>query len=57
MTEDDRRDLKAVFSRFDVNGDGQLGPEEVTRLLRSIGKEGEEARLVLSTMDDDGDGG
>ena len=57
MTEDDRRDLKAVFSRFDVNGDGQLGPEEVTRLLRSIGKEGEEARAVLSTMDDDGDGG
>lgn len=57
MTEDDRQNLKAVFSRFDVNGDGQLGPEEVTRLMHSIGKEGEEARLVLSTLDDDGDGG
>ena len=57
MTEDDRLNLKAVFSRFDVNGDGQLGPEEVTRLMRSIGKESEEARLVLSTLDDDGDGG
>ena len=57
MTDDDRSKLKAVFSRFDVNGDGQLGPEEVTRLMRSIGKEGEEARLVLSTLDDDGDGG
>ena len=57
MTEDDRASLKAVFSRFDVNGDGQLGPEEVTRLMHSIGKEGEEARLVLSTLDDDGDGG
>ena len=57
MTEDDRQSLKAVFSRFDVNGDGQLGPEEVTRLMHSIGKEGEEARLVLSTLDDDGDGG
>ena len=57
MTDDDRSNLKAVFSQFDVNGDGQLGPEEVTRLLRSIGKEGEEARVVLRTMDDDGDGG
>ena len=57
MTDDDRSNLKAVFNQFDVNGDGQLGPEEVTRLLRSIGKEGEEARLVLSAMDDDGDGG
>ena len=57
MTDDDRKDLKAVFNRFDVNGDGQLGPEEVTRLMRSIGKEGEEAKQMLSTLDDDGDGG
>jgi calcium-dependent protein kinase len=57
MTEDDKLSLQEVFKQFDTNGDGQLGPEEIARLMKHIGKNESDAASMLANLDDDGDGG
>lgn len=34
MTEDDKDNLAIVFKKFDVNGDGQLGADEIAEMVR-----------------------
>lgn len=57
MTEDDKASLQEVFKQFDANGDGQLGPQEISALMKHIGKSDAEAKDMLEQMDEDGDGG
>lgn len=33
MTEDDKENLAAVFKRFDADGNGNLGPEEIAEMV------------------------
>lgn len=51
--------LAVVFKKFDVNGDGQLGADEIAEMMRHIGKtDGDlEAQKLMDAMDEDGDGG
>jgi len=59
MTEDDRENLAAVFKKFDQNGDGQLGADEIAEMMRHIGAADgdQEAKKLMDEMDEDGDGG
>lgn len=56
MTESDKENLMRVFRQFDQNGDGQLGPEEIAKLMKHIGKSDAEAAALMSEMDEDGSG-
>ncbi len=56
MTEADTEHLEFVFKKFDVNGDGQLGREEIEEMMKHIGKSSAEAKDLLATIDDNGDG-
>lgn len=36
MTDEDQQHLQQIFSQFDTNRDGQLGPSEIAAMLKSI---------------------
>jgi Ca2+-binding EF-hand superfamily protein len=49
--------LAALFSEFDKNGDGNLGPDEVAAMMRQIGHgSNAEVKKLLANMDDDRSG-
>lgn len=57
MSEHDRAQLAQLFTQFDKNHDGTLGPDEVAAMMREIGHGGsQEARRLLASMDDDKSG-
>ncbi len=50
----ERSKLDAVFARFDVNGDGQLGREEVQAMMQALGKSHTDIERFWSSVDSDG---
>ena len=52
------KQLREIFRRFDMDGDGSLTQLELAALLRSLGLRptGEEVRALLAGMDADGNG-
>jgi calcium-dependent protein kinase len=59
MTVNEKSNLANVFKRFDLNGDGSLGPKEIQEMMTYIGKgehDEKEAEETLKAMDEDGDG-
>lgn len=52
------KQLKDIFSRFDMDSDGSLTHLELAALLRSIGlkPKGDEIHMLLSSMDANGNG-
>lgn len=57
MTEQDRKIVEAAFKEADKNNDGTLDAQEISDLLKSIGKSDLETKNILNDMDTDGDGG
>ena len=45
LTEEDRRELRAIFDAFDHNADGLLDVDEVGAVLQSFGKPMTEAEV------------
>ncbi|KAL6610726.1 hypothetical protein ACP70R_040695 [Stipagrostis hirtigluma subsp. patula] len=52
------KQLREIFRRFDMDGDGSLTQLELAALLRSLGlrPNGDEVRALLAGMDADGNG-
>lgn len=57
MSDNDAKHLQAVFAKFDKNGDGQLGPDEILALMKSIGNTDREAKEFMAKYDEDNTGG
>jgi len=55
MTDDDKQRLIELFRRFDKNGDGQLGPDEIAAMMKEIGG-GMDVKEFLSRVDEDNSG-
>ncbi|PWA87224.1 Calcium-binding EF-hand [Artemisia annua] len=55
---DQVKQLKAIFTRFDMNSDGSLTHLELAALLRSIGlkPQGDQIHALLSNMDKNANG-
>lgn len=55
---DHRRQLRDIFSRFDMDSDGSLTLLELAALLRSLGLKpsGDQMHALLSNMDSNGNG-
>lgn len=56
MTADDKDSLSIIFKKFDQNGDGMLGPEEIASLMRHLGKNESEAKELMRNLDEDQNG-
>jgi len=56
ITEADKEGLAALFQQFDKNGDGKLSAEEIADLMKSIGHNEEEAKLLMNMWDEDHNG-
>jgi calcium-dependent protein kinase len=56
ITEDDKAALADVFRKFDANGDGQLGPDEIRKMMMHLGKNEGEAKEMFEVMDEDKSG-
>ncbi|RID51776.1 hypothetical protein BRARA_H02418 [Brassica rapa] len=52
------RQLKDIFDRFDMDGDGSLTILELAALLRSLGLKpsGDQIHVLLASMDSNGNG-
>eukprot|EP00471_Norrisiella_sphaerica_P011613 CAMPEP_0184504362 /NCGR_PEP_ID=MMETSP0113_2-20130426/52419_1 /TAXON_ID=91329 /ORGANISM="Norrisiella sphaerica, Strain BC52" /LENGTH=466 /DNA_ID=CAMNT_0026894003 /DNA_START=264 /DNA_END=1664 /DNA_ORIENTATION=- len=57
MTDKDRKVVQSAFREADKNGDGKLDAEEISSLLKSVGKTDEEIKKIVDEMDTDNDGG
>ncbi|KAF7822249.1 pentatricopeptide repeat-containing protein [Senna tora] len=55
---DDAEELKRVFSRFDVNGDGKISITELDNVLKTLGSSVPQSQLknVMEDLDTDRDG-
>lgn len=56
LTENDKESLRSAFKEFDENGDGVLGPDEIARMIKKIGRSNIDSKELLKMMDEDGDG-
>ncbi|XP_076900628.1 putative calcium-binding protein CML16 [Bidens hawaiensis] len=58
LQSDQVKQLRAIFSRFDMNSDGSLTHLELAALLRSIGlkPQGDQIHSLLASMDSNGNG-
>jgi len=56
MTAEDEKELERVFKQFDVNGDGQLSADEITQMMKFIGRNPAEAKELMNEIDENGDG-
>jgi len=56
MTDADKTELASLFKKFDANGDGKLGPDEIANMMKHIGKGSEDMQKMLENLDEDGDG-
>jgi calcium-dependent protein kinase len=61
MTDEDKQHLSQVFNKFDANGDGQLGADEIAAMMKEIKAPGSgnhvQVQQIMDAMDEDGDGG
>ncbi|MCL7048204.1 hypothetical protein MKW94_015536 [Papaver nudicaule] len=50
--------VKSAFSEFDADGDGLISPEELQKVLRSMGEKPthEDCKSMIKVVDSDGDG-
>ena len=57
-SDSDVEELKAGFMTFDLNHDGLLNREEVSKMMRSLGENLTELQLddLMTEVDEDGDG-
>jgi len=56
MTDTDQTHLLEAFRKFDTNGDGHLGPSEITAMMKQIGMGHVDAKEWLAAVDEDHDG-
>ncbi|KAF5755472.1 putative EF-hand domain-containing protein [Helianthus annuus] len=58
LPSDQIKQLKDIFTRFDMNSDGSLTHLELAALLRSIGlkPQGDQIHALLASMDSNGNG-
>lgn len=51
-------ELRRAFEEFDENGDGFISPEELNRVMRSIGETltSDEIKVIIKEVDNNGDG-
>ncbi|KAF9625802.1 hypothetical protein IFM89_027134 [Coptis chinensis] len=58
LQTDQLKQLKDIFSRFDMDSDGSLTQLELAALLRSLGLKptGDQLHVLLSNMDSNGNG-
>lgn len=56
MTDKDKVQMNSLFKQFDTNGDGQLGPNEISAMMKQLGLSQTEAKEWMKSVDDNGDG-
>lgn len=56
MTEEDKKQLENAFKKFDLNGDGRLGPDEIAAMMKSLGRNEADAKEFMQNVDDNNDG-
>ena len=58
FTQTQLQELKEVFKRFDVNGDGKISSSELGSIMGSLGQQPSEEELqkMIKEFDSDGDG-
>lgn len=56
MTEQDQNALEAAFNKYDLNGDGLLSPNEIVEMMKSIGRNAEDAKELMANIDENNDG-
>jgi len=56
MTDKDKAQMNTLFKQFDTNGDGQLGPNEISAMMKQLGLNQNEAKEWMRSVDDNGDG-
>lgn len=48
--------LGEVFKKFDLNGDGQLGPDEIGAFMKHVGRKEVDAKALIERFDENQDG-
>lgn len=56
MSDEDQKALEIVFKQFDLNGDGQLGPDEIAAMMKHIGRNPADVKELMAEMDENSDG-
>lgn len=56
MSPTDMAAVEDLFKKFDVNGDGRLGKDEIAAMMAHIGQGSKAAKALVEMADDDGDG-
>lgn len=58
LSKEQVADFKAVFTRFDTDGDGSINLQELGDAMRALGQDPTEAELkdIIARVDTDGDG-
>lgn len=56
ITDDEKKAIDATFSQFDVNGDGQLNPDEIAAMMKKLGRNPAEVKEFMAEMDENSDG-
>jgi len=56
MSDADRKRMDDVFNLFDENKDGQLGRDEITKMMKHLGKQESDIKAFLQGIDVNGDG-
>jgi calcium-dependent protein kinase len=56
MTDDDEKELQALFKKFDTNGDGRLSAEEIANMMKAIGANPADAKELMNQVDENNDG-
>jgi calcium-dependent protein kinase len=56
MTDEDKEQVKDLFQKFDKNGDGKLGGDEIKELMNYVGQGKMGIEDFLKEIDEDGDG-
>lgn len=56
MTDEDKKQLELAFKKYDLNGDGRLGPDEIAAMMKSIGRNEADAKEFMQNVDENNDG-
>lgn len=54
----EQEELRRAFNEFDVDGDGHISPEELNRVMESIGEKltADEIKVIIKEVDNNDDG-